>query len=112
MRAAWIIGLAMAYVILAVISGIPEGTFFGGTGVETLWECITGFQTLDVTNPVTVGAGVLMNLGKIFVGLFEILSWKFSFFTGVWIVFRMLMFAISLGIIISLLLAIRGTGST
>jgi len=112
MRAAWIIGMAMAYVILAVISGIPEGTFFGGTGVQTLWDSITAFQTLDVTNPVTLGAGILMNLGKLFVGVFEILSWKFSFFVGVWIVFRMLMFAISLGIIITLLLAIRGTGST
>jgi len=107
----WLIGLAMVYVILTVVSGIAEGTYFGGTGVGTIWSVITGFEAIDVTNPLTAVGGVLIQVWQILVGIFEILTWKFSFFVGVWAIFRWLLFAISLGVIVSLIMALRGVSS-
>lgn len=111
MRTAWIIGMAMLYVILSVVSGIDEGTWFGGTGVETLWSGFTTLQVVDFTNPITVVGGVLVALKDLMVGLFEILTWKFSFFVGPFMIFRFILSSISLGIMVSLLLALRGTSS-
>ena len=111
MRTAWIIGLAMAYVILAVISGIDEGTYFGGTGVSTIWSGFTTLQVVDFTNPLTGVWGVLVALKDLLVGLFEIMTWKFSFFVGVYSIIRYILGAISLGVMVSLILAVRGTAS-
>ena len=111
MKTSWVIGITMIYVILTVISGISEGTYFGGTGVATIWDAMTSFKTIDFTNILTAVVDVLVYTGDLFVGLFEIFTWKFSFFVGVWAIFRWIMFSISLGIIVSLLLALRGTSS-
>jgi hypothetical protein len=111
MRTAWLVGMAMLYVILSVVSGIDEGTWFGGTGVETLWSGFTTIQVVDFTNPLTVVGGILVALKTLVVGLFEIFTWKFSFFTGAFIIFRFILAAISLGIMVSLILALRGTSS-
>lgn len=111
MKTSWLIGMTMIYVILTVVSGISEGTYFGGTGVGTIWSAMTSFSAIDVTNPLTAVWGVMLNLWQMLVGLFEILTWKFSFFVGVWAIFRWILCAISLGIIISLIMALRGVSS-
>ena len=111
MKTSWIIGLAMAYVILAVISGIAEGTYFGGTGVETIWDAMNSFQTIDTTDLLTVARDVMVSTGQLFEGLWEILTWKFSFFVGVWAIFRWIFFAISLGVIVALVSILRGVSS-
>jgi len=111
MRTAWIVGMAMLYVILSIVSGIDEGTYFGATGVETIWMGFTSLQVIEFTNVAAGVWGVLVALKDLCVGLFEILTWKFSFFTGAFIVFRFILGAISLGIMTSLILALRGTSS-
>ena len=111
MATKWLIGMGMIYVILTVVSGISEGTYFGGTGVATIWSAMTGFSAIDVTNPLTAVGGVIIHVYQILVGIFEILTWKFSFFVGVWSIFRYVLCAISLGIIVSLILALRGVSS-
>ena len=111
MRTAWIVGFAMLYVVLTVVSGIDEGTYFGGTGVETIWSGFTTLKVVDFTNPLSAITGVLVALKDLCVGLFEILTWKFSFFTGAYVIFRFILGAISLGVMTSLILAIRGTAS-
>lgn len=111
MRTAWVIGLAMGYVLLTVISGIDEGTYFGGTGVETLWSGFSTVQVIDYTNIATVISGIIVALKDLVVGLFEIMTWKFSFFTGPFIIFRFILSAISLGVMVSVIMALRGTSS-
>lgn len=111
MAVKWLVGMGMIYVVLTVVSGISEGTYFGGTGVATIWSAMTGFQAIDVTNPLTAVGGILIQVWQIMVGIFEMLTWKFSFFVGVWAIFRYILCAISLGIIISLILALRGVSS-
>ena len=111
MRTAWVIGFAMMYVVLSVISGIDEGTYFGGTGVETIWSGFTTLQVVNFSNPLSVVFGILVALKDLLVGLFEILTWKFSFFTGAYVIFRFILGSISLGVMVSLILALRGTAS-
>lgn len=111
MRTAWIVGMAMLYVILCVVSGIDEGTYFGGTGVATIWKGFTSFQVIEFTNVAAGVWGVLVALKDLCVGLFEIFTWKFSFFAGNFAIFRFILGAISLGIMTSLILALRGTAS-
>jgi len=111
MRTAWIVGLAMAYVILTVISGIDEGTYFGGTGVATIWSGFTALEVVDFTNPLSVVFGVLVALKDLLIGMFEIMTWKFSFFVGPFVIFRFILGAISLGVMVGLIFALRGSSS-
>ncbi len=111
MRTAWIVGMAMLYVVLCVVSGIDEGTYFGGTGVATIWKGFTSLRVIEFTNVATGVWGVLVALKDLVVGLFEILTWQFSFFTGPLAIVRFILGAISLGIMTSLILALRGTSS-
>ena len=68
----WLTGMAMIYVVLTVVDGIAGGTYFGSTGVGTIWSAMTGFQAIDVTNPLTAVGGVLIQMWQILVGIFEI----------------------------------------
>ena len=99
MATKWLVGMAMIYVVMSVVDGIAGGTYLGGGGA-TIWSAMTGFQAIDVTNPLTAVGGVL------------ILTWNFPhIFVGVWSIVRWVLCAISLGIIISLIMALRGVSS-
>jgi len=111
MATKWLIGLVMVYLVLTVVSGIAEGTYIGGTGVSTIWSAMESFQTIDIANPLTMVYGVVIAIKDMLIGLFEIFTWKFSFFVGVWGIFRWLLISISVGMVVSLLLALRGVGS-
>lgn len=110
MKTSWLIGMVMLFVVCTITSGISEGTYFGG-GAGTIWNAITSFKTVDISNPLTVTYGVAIAVYEMMTGLFEILTWDYSMFVGVWAVIRWLLFGISVGIVISLLLALRGTSS-
>lgn len=112
MSTKWLIGMAMLYVVLTIIDGIADGTYFGSTGVGTIWSAMTGFHAIDVTNPLAAVGGVLIQVWQILVGIFEILTWNFPhIFSGVWAIVRYVLCAISLGIVISLVMSLRGVSS-
>jgi len=103
--------MGMLYVILTVVSGFSEGTYFGGTGVATIWNAMTSFRALEITGLITLIEGIVVTAKDMMVGLFEILTWKFSFFVDEWAIFRWILMSISLSIIIGFILALRGTSS-
>ena len=107
MSAKWLIGMVMIYVILVVVSGISQGTYFGGTGAETIWNGIIGWQMIDFSSVSAGFSGVLEQTGVILWGVVELLTWKFSFFTGTWMIIRVLLAAISFGIVINLIQQIK-----
>lgn len=111
MKTSWLIGMGVIYVILTVIDGIAGGTYLGG-GAGTMWSAMTGFSAIDVTSPVGTATGIFMQLWQILTAIFQILTWDFPhIFTGVTLIFRYILCAISVGIIISLLMALRGVSS-
>ena len=111
MKVGWLVGIIFCHVILTVVSGISEGTYFGSTGLGAVWDALTAFKTISLWNPVTAVYDILVNLKDLFIGLFEIITWKYSFFTGPWAIFRWLMFSISTAVGIAFILALRGTSS-
>lgn len=111
MKTSWLIGMVMLFVICTITDGIAAGTYFGG-GAGTLFDTASSFKTLDVSSPLTSSYGVIIKVFSMMKGLWQIISWDFPhIFHGVWAIIRWLLFAISVGIIISLLLALRGTAS-
>lgn len=111
MKTSWLIGMGTIFIVLTVIDGIAGGTFLGG-GAGTMWSALSGFQAIDATNPVAVASGILMSLWQILVAIFQMLTWDFPhIFVGVWSIVRWVLLAISMGIIISLLMALRGVSS-
>ena len=111
MRTAWIVGMAMLYVLLTIVSGVDEQTYFGGTGIETLWSAISTLKTVDFTSISSGLQGILIGLKDLVVGLLEMLTWKFSFFVGALAIIRWVLFAITAGVIMSFAMALRGTSS-
>jgi len=110
MATKWLIGIIFMHIILSVISGISEGTYL--TGMGAVWQAIMSFQALDLTNPLTAVSDIMMSLKDLFIGIFEVITWKFSFWTtGVWQIFRWLMFAVTFAVIVSFIMALRGTSS-
>ena len=110
MKTSWLIGMVMLFVICTITSGIQEGTYFGG-GAKTLFDTASSFKTLDISSPLTSTFGVIIKVWNMMRGLWQIITWDFSMFTGVWAIIRWTLFGISIGIIVSLLLALRGTSS-
>lgn len=128
MRITLLIGLAMLWLIGTLISLTLEGSYLGQEaqyeiqmihGVPTQVRVGTT-STLDklmkpefseMTNPISFVVGVF-NVVWDYVGLiWNMLWWNYVFFTGAWEIFKYFGWGISLGVVVSLVLAIRGTSS-
>lgn len=122
MRAGWLVGLAILWIIGTLISVTLEATYIGQELQYTeTGEVVGTVSTLDklmnpefdeFTNPLTFVVGVF-NIVWDYIGvLWNMLWWNYVFFTGVWSIFKYIGWCISLGLIMSLVLAIRGTSSS
>lgn len=109
MHPKWLIGLGMIFVISTVLCLVLESQ---ASDVTVISGVLDKFQAMEFNNPVSVGWAVITGLGAILKAIFDVLTWNYSFFIGYWVWVRFLMMTISFGIIISLLLAIRGTSSS
>lgn len=122
MRSTWLVGLAILWLIGTIISMTLEATYIGQEVQYTeSGEVVGTVSTLDklmnpefdeFTNPFTFIVGVF-NIVWDYIGvLWNMLWWNYTFFTGVWSIFKYIGWCISLGLIMSLVLAIRGTSSS
>jgi len=101
----------MIFIICTITDGIAAGTYLGG-GAGIIWDALVSFKTVDIANPLTVTYGVVIAVYDMMTGLFAMLTWDFpNIFVGPWEVIQWLLFGISVGIVVSLLLALRGTAS-
>jgi hypothetical protein len=64
-----------------------------------------------MTNPISFVIGVFNIVWNYIKLLWNILWWNYSFLTGFWAVFKYLGWCISLGLIVTLVMALRGTSS-
>ena len=121
MRITLLIGLAILWLIGTMLSLTLEGSYIGQEAQYDESGNIVGtVSTLDrlmspdfseMTNPVTFAIGVF-NIVWDYIGiLWNMLWWNYVMFTGVWSVFKYFGWCISLGVVVSLVLAIRGTPS-
>lgn len=111
MKTSWMIGMVMIFVACTVLDGIPAGTYFGG-GAGTIWTAVSSFKTIEIANPVSLAFGLALAVWEMIVGIFQILTWNYpNIFVGAWAIVRWVLFGITVGMVVSLLLALRGTSS-
>jgi hypothetical protein len=96
---------------MTILSGIIEMSYFGTTEQGTIQSIISEFGKLNFSNPIIALASVLIGFWTVLRLIVGTLLWQYSFFTGTWqIVKYAFFFPISVGFIVSVFFAIRGTG--
>ena len=105
----WLIGLIMVYVFSAAICIVLDMA----TGeMSAIGNALTALSSMDFSNPVTGVLSLLTGFWAILKAMFIVLMWKYSFFYGYYAWIRWMLFAISLGIIMSLVTTwVRGSSS-
>lgn len=109
MKTSWWIGFIMAFVLLSVIFGVAEMQYLGGSGtsrLETLFfadfgqaEDFAGWVSLFVSGSITW----IKNLWDMF-------WWNYAGLDGQWSIVKwVLLYPVSLGLIISIILARLGS---
>lgn len=111
MSTKWLIGLAMIYLIATITSQIIEYGYAGTAVSTTFWSAMTSFEGIEFSNPITAVYTIIVGFVNIVKALFNMLLWNYSFLTGELVIIRYFLWSISLGMIVSLLLAVRGTSS-
>ena len=113
MKQSWIIGIIFLFLGLQVISGIGEYTVFGD-------EETTFLSTLMTTPNLTESTGIAGDVfawigwgGDFIATLWSALWFDYSFFQGQWALVRYIIFIpVSIGFILGIGLAMRGTSSS
>lgn len=98
----------------SLLSGIIEMQYLGGAAdTESVFErLLAPAMATSTTNIFTLGYSVVAT-SPIWIGaLWEAFWFDYAMFTGVWQIVRWLFVAVNLGVIVSLVLALRGTSSS
>ncbi len=111
MRVMLFIGMVLLNVVGQVISLSIEGNYLGEETTSALYSAMNP-PFITATNPLTAVGGFFISAWDWIQVIWEFLSWDFAFFTDEFILFRLGMIAFSVGVTVSLVLAIRGTSST
>lgn len=111
MKTSWFIGLFMLFGMLQLISGVIEMTTLGEGEVSTLQALMTA-PVVDLSNPISALTSV-MSVGWDYLGnLWDVFWFNYSFFQGQWLLVKYIVFIpISIAMIISLVMMLRGVGS-
>jgi hypothetical protein len=107
MNPKWLMGVVILYLILAVWSGILEGSYLTSNQTSVLDDLMSPEQ-LSYSNPVAAISSVFVIAGKTIHALWTILVWDFAQFNGDFAVFRLPLIALSIGIIIAIVISVRG----
>ena len=110
MRTTWLVGFPMLWVIGTYISVTIEMQY-PGTDTADLFYAMLRPDFGSFTNPLTAIGGFFMVVWDWIQALWIMVWWDYSFLTGVWEVLKLFGFCLSLAWVVSLVLAIRGTGS-
>jgi len=113
MKTSWFIGLFTLFITLSILSGIMEMVYLGGS--EDHSNVISTLMTAQIDTSTGL-LGILWSsiiLTKdIIVAIWAALWFDYAFFEGQYQIIRWaFFFPVSIGLIISLLMAIRGTSS-
>jgi len=119
----WTVALVTLFVLCALTCGILEYQFMavGITNAEGESEIVSGsgvlydlmtVPRLDTSNPIGFAWSAVVITGSFVGALWNMLWFNYSFFTGAWSIVRMVVFwPLSIAMILSIILAIRGTTS-
>jgi len=108
----WVIALMTGFVILSLLSGIIEMQYLepGETGV--LQTILTSPKVTTINNPLTAPFTFLSVAWNIIKALWSAFWWNYAFFQGYWVIVKYAIFwPISVGLIVAIIMALRGVAS-
>lgn len=111
MKTLIIVGIFMLYLIGTAISLTLEGEYLGTGLVDTFFRVMRP-EFGSFSNPLTAIGGFFIMVWAWIQALWAVFWWNYSFFTGYWEVLKYLGWCLSIGIVVSLVLAVRGVGSS
>lgn len=111
MRTTWIVGIFMLHLLGTAISLTIEGRYLGTGLVDTFFRVMKP-EFGSFSNPLTAIGGFFIMVWAWMQALWAVFWWDYSFFTGYWEVLQYVGWCVSIGIIVSLVLAARGVGSS
>lgn len=111
MRISWFAAIALLFILGTFISVTLEGQFIGADTTSVFYD-IMNPDFMEYTNPLTAIGGFFIYVLAWVKGIWAVLWWDYSFFTGSWVVLRYVGWAISTAFVIGLVMAIRGVGSS
>jgi len=111
MRIAWTTGFALLYLVGMVISLTIEGQYFGADEANVFYKVMNP-EFGSFTNPLTAIGGFFIMVWTWIQALWAILTWDYSFLRDSWEILRFVGLAGSLAMAVSIVMAIRGTGSS
>jgi hypothetical protein len=97
----WFIGFAMLLILLTLICGWVTGVFYDTTQ-PTLTTVFMQVFNVSSTNASNANTGALTGwnaLPQVWPAIMQALSFDYPFFTGFWIIFRLLFMCISVGFV-------------
>jgi hypothetical protein len=100
--------MGMLFVVASLWSGILEQQYLGNESAGVLFSVMDTFDSLNFSNPLSAGWSLFVGTWAIIKCAFQMLLWDYAFFTGYYIIFRVLLITISVSIIISLVMALKG----
>lgn len=107
MKAGWFIGLIMMYIILTPLFGLMEQAFLPNGQMSVLSTILTPPWS-TFTTPLGIVTGGLYGLITWLQGVWSMLTFGYACFTGTWVILRLLLCAVSGGIIIAMILGFVG----
>ena len=116
MRTSWIISIALLWVVGMFISDTIESQFFSAESSSLLWQAIHP-QFGSFSNPLTAIGGFFIMAWNYVQIVWAMLTWDYSFlkstatYSNPFEFLRVLGWTLSFGFVLSIILAIRGTGS-
>lgn len=111
MRTSWMAGILFLFVFGQIISLTIESQYVGTNLTDTFYALMRP-DFAQFTNPLTAIGGFFIFLWEWVQALWAVFWWDYSFLEGTWEILRVFGWALSISMIVSILMAIRGTGST
>ena len=111
MRLPWMTGFALLCLVGMIISLTLEGQYLGENEHNVFWAVMSP-DFGSFTNPISAIGGFFIMVWDWIKAVWAILTWNYSFLEGSFKILRYIGIAGSLAMVVSLVLAVRGTGSS
>ena len=110
MHPKWTIALLTIFIIFGLMGGVLEQQYLGNEP-GLLWQLMEAPEITTISNPLTFAVSFASKAWTVIKIIWQAFSWDYAMLTGYWIILRVLGWAFSAAIILSLLLAMRGVSS-
>ena len=110
MRTSWLAGFALLFLIGTIISLTLEGQYFGVDDANVFYRLMNP-DFGNFSNPLTAIGGFFIMAWTFVQALWAIFWWDYSFLTGSWEILRYAGWALSVSMIVTIVLAVRGSSS-